>query len=79
MIEIFSHGVLEHFKDEQIKYIIRRQKQEAQRVIHYVPTNKYVKQSFGDERLMSAKEWIKRFSPTNFKTFNSGFDLILEF
>ena len=67
---IFSHGVLEHFSNEQIFNILNRQKQEAKYVIHYVPTNNYESPSFGDERLMPIEWWVKMFKPINWFTFN---------
>lgn len=76
---IFSHGVLEHFSDNNIKKIIARQKQEARLLIHYVPTDLYVTPSFGDERLMSVETWIKQFNPIDHFTFNDGKDLVLFF
>ena len=74
---IFSHGVLEHFNDNQIFDILNRQKIEAKHVIHYVPTNSYSTPSFGDERLMPIEWWIKTFKPNSWYTFNNNKDLTL--
>ena len=74
---IFSHGVLEHFNDNQIFNILNRQKMEAKHVIHYVPTNGYSTPSFGDERLMSVEWWVKKFKPKSWYTFNNTKDLTL--
>jgi len=76
---IFSHGVLEHFSDNNIRNILNRQKQEANIVIHYVPTDKYKTPSFGDERLMSVDTWVNNFHPNYHFTFNNGHDLVLIF
>ena len=76
---IFSHGVLEHFSDENIRNILNRQKREAKRVVHYVPSAKYEKPSFGDERLLTVDYWKKIFNPINIIEFNGGYDLCLIF
>jgi trans-aconitate methyltransferase len=74
---IFSHGVLEHFDDNTIREVINMQLTRGKTLIHYVPSNKYEIPSFGDERLMSPKEWKNICQPTEIKEFNNGFDLIL--
>lgn len=74
---IFSHGVLEHFTNEEIVKIVSKQLQSSKKVIHYVPSDKYNKPSFGDERLMSAEQWQKICNPTSIIEFNDGYDLIL--
>lgn len=73
---IFSHGVLEHFQDDQIKQIINRQKSEAKKVVHYIPSNKYLNPSFGDERLLSKEYWKEVFKPKQIIEFNEGLDLV---
>ena len=70
-----SHGVLEHFKDEDI-YNITSQLPESQ--IHYVP-GLYDKPSFGDERLMSAEDWKAICKPDEIIKFNQGLDYVLLF
>lgn len=65
-----SHGVLEHFSDEQIKRICEQNKGS----VHYVPLDKYKTPSFGDERLLSYDYWIKLVNPTDFILFNDGHD-----
>lgn len=65
-----SHGVLEHFSDKQIKNICESNKGS----IHYVPLDKYVTPSFGDERLLSYQHWIDLINPSEFLLFNDGFD-----
>lgn len=74
---VFGHGVLEHFDDWSIKHILSRQKQESQKVVHYVPTDKYIKPSIGCERLLPTKWWVDTWRPTRHEVFNEGKDLIL--
>jgi len=74
---IHSHGVLEHLPIEGIKSVVKNQLQMSDKLVHYVPTREYVEKSFGDEKLMSEKEWIDLVGPTKTKTFNKGKDLIL--
>lgn len=65
-----SHGVLEHFSDEQIQLICSQNKNS----IHYVPLDKYKTPSFGDERLLPYQHWIDLVNPREFILFNDGFD-----
>lgn len=74
---IFSHGVLEHFNNEDIVKIVSKQLESASKVVHYVPSDKYKTPSFGDERLMSAEQWQEICNPTYIEEFNKGYDLIL--
>jgi trans-aconitate methyltransferase len=74
---IFSHGVLEHFSDEDILKILNRQKNSADTVVYYVPTNKYSKGSFGDERLLAPERWERLTKPEKMFLFNDGYDLCL--
>lgn len=74
---IHSHGVLEHFSDEQIRDIVRNQLKNAPVVVHYVPSEKYEMPSFGDERLMSVAQWQQICEPTDIIQFNDGFDLLM--
>jgi hypothetical protein len=74
---IFSHGVLEHFPDAQIKQIIERQKLFGKKIVHYVPTSGYDKPGFGDERLMTIERWNKLVKPSYIKTWNGGKDAVL--
>jgi len=76
---IFSHGVLEHFSNNEINTIINRQMDESSLVVHYVPTDAYKIQSFGDERLLSVEYWVNKFSPSSYFTFNNDYDLCLIF
>lgn len=74
---IYSHGVLEHFSDADINRIINNQKKVCNTLIHYVPSDKYPTQSYGDERLLSVSQWKEICNPTEIKTFNNGYDLML--
>lgn len=80
---IFSHGVLEHFTNSELNRIINAQltKGRINTLLHYVPSYKYVKPSFGDERLLKPKEWYdifdERNKPQTIVEFNDGYDLIL--
>ena len=71
---IHSHGVLEHFSDEDIEKIINCN---TEIQIHYVPTDKYDEPSRGDERLLSVEKWVELTKPTRIMTFNDGKDLII--
>jgi len=74
---IFAHGVLEHFSDEEIQAILRRQISHCGKVVHYVPTNGYAEPSFGDERLLAPEYWVDKWSPTRHELFNDNKDLLL--
>ncbi len=69
-----SHGVLEHFNDKQVRSIIDSC---SGTQIHYVPSNKYLIPSRGDERLLSADEWNRIYPFDDIVSFNGGKDLIL--
>jgi SAM-dependent methyltransferase len=75
---VHSHGVLEHWSDNQIKRFLSVQAASgASWGFHYVPSDKYLTRSFGDERLLSTAKWHCIAKPTHIQTFNGGFDLIL--
>lgn len=74
---IYSHGVLEHLSDNDIRQAISIQRQHADKLVHYVPSNRYAVPSFGDERLMTPEQWNDICRPTNIVEFNEGKDLIL--
>lgn len=76
---VVTHGVLEHFEDEDIRIILNKYKTNNQKSVHYVPLIGHGKPSFGDERLLEAKYWINTFQPDGSCTFNDGKDLILFF
>jgi SAM-dependent methyltransferase len=74
---IHSHGVLEHFSNEEIKMIIDNQKCFNVPIIHYVPSWKYRTPSFGDERLLTAENWKNICNPDKIIEFNDGYDYAL--
>jgi len=74
-----SHGVLEHFSDEQIVNIVNRQKRNYTTVLHYVPTDGYDKPSFGDERLLPYDYWCNLVKPHMAYLENDNKDLFLIF
>ena len=74
---VFSHGVLEHFEDNDIGTILARQLKCSGKVVHYVPTDGYTDPSFGDERLLPADYWISKWEPTKYELFNDDKDLLL--
>ena len=72
---LVTHGVLEHFTDNQIKDIIHKPTPS----VHYVPLNKYIIPSFGDERLLPYEYWIDNFKPDMWTIFNNNYDLMIGF
>lgn len=74
---IHGHGVIEHFQNDEIEHIIKNQMDNSKWVFHYVPSNKYKSPSFGDERLMSMKEWKQIAKPSFAMEYNDGYDLLL--
>jgi len=72
---VYSHGVLEHFDAPDVKKIIDHQLKCSNKLIHYVPSHKYKKPSFGDERLMNKTYW-EQFG-CSVVEFNDGYDYIL--
>lgn len=73
-----THGVLEHFTDEEIHKIFTRYSEGGLTSIHYVPLDKYKVPSFGDERLLIPEKWLllaKPFGDLEATIFNDGFDL----
>lgn len=69
-----SHGVLEHFSDKQILSITKK----FNGSIHYVPLDKYLVPSFGDERLLSLEYWLDLVNPRRHFTFNDDYDLCFQ-
>lgn len=67
-----SHGVLEHFSDDDIEKICEN----CQNSIHYVPLDKYVTPSFGDERLLPYEHWLEVATPITWMLFNNNHDLM---
>ncbi len=69
-----THGVLEHFSDEEILKISHLYPNS----IHYVPLDKYHEPSFGDERLMSKDFWLDLLKPEYYFTMNNEHDLVFK-
>lgn len=67
-----SHGVLEHFSDADIQTICELHPNS----IHYVPLDKYVTPSFGDERLLPYEHWLELVNPISWMLFNDDHDLM---
>lgn len=74
---IISHGVLEHFNDRNIKKIIKRQLESCSKLIHYVPLDKWITPSFGDERLLPISYWDSLVNPDYIEKFNDDKDAVL--
>lgn len=77
---VYSHGLLEHFDDFDIRGIVHRMKYVAATQVHYVPSALYEAPSRGDERLMEPDQWREILSGLGRVTitpFNNGLDLIL--
>ena len=55
----YSGGFLEHFSDKDIQHLVAEQFKVAEYVFLWVPTPKYGRQSFGDERLMAPERWME--------------------
>lgn len=60
---VFSQGVLEHFDDDSIRRAAKESLRVAPRAWVSVPSGFYNHKDFGDERLLSDKEWAKILSP----------------
>jgi trans-aconitate methyltransferase len=74
---VHSHGMLEHFSDDDIRKIIANYSS-ARVQVHYVP-GLYPEPTFGDERLMSVADWWRIAQPDQILTFNEGLDYALIF
>jgi len=66
---IFSHGVLEHFKDKEIIELINKELELGEHIIFSVPSDFFKKAQAinGDERFMSVKKWRDLISKSNGK------------
>lgn len=60
---IFHQGLLEHFSNERICELIIEHLRVAPIVLISVPNNFYPRKDFGDERLMSKKQWEQILAP----------------
>ena len=73
----YSHGVLEHFTDIQLRFFKHKAITDHKVSIHYVPTDKYEYPHKGDERLCSKEWWEEKLEPDKTFSFNNQKDLIL--
>lgn len=64
---VVTHGVLEHYSDEQIVDFLVNNPIGC----HYVPTNSYDTPSFGDERLLPFNHWYELLDKVLDKTFDT--------
>lgn len=62
---VFNQGFFEHFSDENIRAIIGESLRVAPNLIFSVPNANYPRQDFGDERLMTKRQWEEILSPFN--------------
>lgn len=73
----FSQGFFEHFENNDIKRLIKEQTRITRRlVIFNVPSDNYSSKPFGNERLLSPKEWlniIRIFLPSKLYSMKSRY------
>ena len=75
---VVTHGVLEHFSDDDIMKIISTY--DNDNVLfqaHYVPTDRYKSPSFGDERLLAPEAWNALIKPDYYILDNNECDLYM--
>lgn len=76
---VFSQGFFEHFGNEEIKELLNKQLKLAKKaVIFSVPSKYYGQKDFGNERLMSVKEWrkiLKKFPIKSIFEYGSCFSI----
>lgn len=65
---IFAQGLLEHLSNEDMLALVKHELTQTPVVIHSVPNNSYGKLDYGNERLLSEKEYYSIFK---------GFDLTI--
>ncbi len=84
----FSHGVLEHFSDEDIITIVNNELKISKNVLISIPSDYYKEKDrmYGNERFMSVRKWESVLSKTNGRVvkkfgyyFQNKFTLILNF
>lgn len=73
---LHSHGVLEHYGDDDIRSIVVKFRKIAPIQVHYVP-GLYPKPSFGDERLLPLDHWTRLLDVNHAEAFNWGLDYCL--
>ena len=55
----FSAGLMEHFSDQEISWLLREQTRVGKRVVFSVPSDHYPLSEFGDERQLSPHQWMQ--------------------
>jgi SAM-dependent methyltransferase len=55
----FSAGLMEHYSDQEIFWLLREQTRVAKRVVFSVPSDHYPLREFGDERQLSPHQWMQ--------------------
>lgn len=63
----FSQGLIEHFDDEDIKKIVEESLRVSKISVISVPNSLYNRRDFGNERLLTHKEWCDLFEKLGFK------------
>jgi SAM-dependent methyltransferase len=56
---VFSQGFFEHFSNEEIRSLIKKQLEVGEKVLFNVPSNFYPGLDLGNERLLSRGEWYQ--------------------
>jgi ubiquinone/menaquinone biosynthesis C-methylase UbiE len=67
----FSQGFFEHFEDADIEKLLREQARVARRVVFSVPNAAYGVQDFGNERLLSKRQWDEMISRAGLRMVES--------
>jgi 2-polyprenyl-3-methyl-5-hydroxy-6-metoxy-1,4-benzoquinol methylase len=70
---VFSHGVLEHFKDQDIVNILNEQLRIGKHVIFSVPSDYFSEKDkmYGDERFMNNRQWKELLEGTDGNIVNN--------
>lgn len=76
---VHTHGLLEHFDDDQIRKIFKNFTYVTDKQVHYIPLKGYEEPSYGDKRLLDIADWYKilrEFKPS-IRRFNGTKDGII--
>lgn len=63
----YSQGFYEHFNNGDVKRLLNEQLRVAKCVVISVPNKYYPEYDYGNERLMSAKDWVRIFKKIDSK------------
>jgi 2-polyprenyl-3-methyl-5-hydroxy-6-metoxy-1,4-benzoquinol methylase len=77
---VFSQGFFEHFKDKEIKKLLNEQLKIGEVIIFSVPSNYYPQKDFGNERLLSPKQWetiLEGFNIDLIKRYGFGNEVVV--